>query len=339
MSNPLSEVRNLTKHFPIRQGVFGRAAGSIRAVTDVSLDIYEGETMALMGESGCGKTTCGLTMLRLLEPTRGTVRFDGQNLSTLPAEERRRLRRDFQIIFQNPQEALDPWMTVYKLIEEPLVIHGIGRSKGEQREQVEETSRKVGLQLELLERHPRELSGGEQQRVCICRALVLKPRFLMLDEPTSALDVSVQARVLDLLLRLKEDFNLTYLFISHDAAVVRYIADRVGIMYLGRLVELGPTETVFSSPHHPYTIALINSVLTTKSRIERKEVLLHGSPPSPRWAPVGCVFRDRCHELSDACRDEAPPLEEVGQGHSVACWRFGIDTNETIRIADETGTA
>jgi len=321
MDRPLIQVRHLTKHFPLKKGLFGRTYAHIRAVTDLSLDIHQGEIMALMGESGCGKTTCGLTILQLLEMTEGRVVFDGRDLAGLSPAELRRFRRHFQVIFQNPQEALDSLMTVFKLIEEPLLIHQPELKASRRRALVEETARRVGLQPELLDRHPRELSGGEQQRVCVSRALVMKPRFLMLDEPTSALDVSVQARVLDLLLRLREEFNLTYLFISHDAAVVRFIADRVGIMYLGRLVELGGTEEVFSSPLHPYTRALIDSVLTTRSRIEEKRVLLNGSPPSPRAVPQGCPFRDRCHEYGPDCRDEEPGLTPVGPTHQVACWR------------------
>jgi len=321
MTQPLIQVKKLNKHFPIKRGLLGRNAGNIHAVSDLSLDIYEGEILALMGESGCGKTTCGLTILRLLEKSSGKVQFEGQDLFALPYGDLRRMRCDFQVIFQNPQEALDPLMTVFKLIEEPLRIHRQDLNGKERREIVEDTSRRVGLQIEHLKRYPRELSGGEQQRVCISRALVLKPKFLLLDEPTSALDVSVQARVLDLLLRLRDEFNLTYLFISHDAAVVRFIADRVGIMYLGRLVEIGPTESVFASPRHPYTKALIHSVLSTKSRIENIEVLLHGTPPSPKGEQTACVFMDRCHEFNTECRQFAPELEPVGANHSVACWR------------------
>ncbi len=321
MTQPLIQVKKLTKHFPIKRGLFGRNMGAIQAVSDLSLDINEGEILALMGESGCGKTTCGLTILRLLEKSSGKVQFNGQDLFALSYSELRRMRSDFQVIFQNPQEALDPLMTVFKLIEEPLRIHRQDLNGKERREIVEDTSRRVGLQIEHHKRYPRELSGGEQQRVCISRALVLKPKFLLLDEPTSALDVSVQARVLDLLLRLRDEFKLTYLFISHDAAVVRFIADRVGIMYLGRLVEIGPTESVFATPGHPYTRALIHSVLSTKSRIENIEVLLHGSPPSPKGEQTACVFMDRCHELNTDCRQFAPELEPVGTNHSVACWR------------------
>ncbi|MCP4629519.1 MAG: ABC transporter ATP-binding protein [bacterium] len=320
MNKPLIQVRELSKHFPIRQGVFSRKVGAIQAVSDLSLNIYEGEIFALMGESGCGKTTCGLTILRLLEKTSGKVQLNGQDLYALPNNELRRMRSNFQVLFQNPQEALDPLMTVYKLIEEPLLIHQNNINGKNRREIVEDTSRRVGLQIEHLKRYPRELSGGEQQRVCISRALVLKPKFLMLDEPTSALDVSVQARVLDLLLHLREEFNLTYLLISHDAAVVRFIADRVGIMYLGRLVEVGPTESVFANPHHPYTKALIHSVLSTKSRIENIDVLLHGTPPSPKEEQTGCVFMDRCQEYNADCLKGAPVLELVGTDHSAACW-------------------
>lgn len=319
MRRGLVEVRNLIKHYPITRGVFGRAKEVIGAVSDVSFDIYEGETLALMGESGCGKTTCGMTIVRLLDTTGGVIRFDGNDLSSMGQKGLRTLRKDFQVVFQNPQEALDPWMTVFKIIEEPLLIHESRLSRSERAELVYETIRRVGLQPEHLKRHPRELSGGEQQRVCICRALILRPRFLVLDEPTSALDVSVQARVLELLLRLKEDLKLTYLFISHDAAVVRFIADRVGIMYLGKLVELGKTEDVFSTPLHPYTRALIHSVLTTKSRIEDKEILLHGSPPSPKSPPLGCVFRERCQEGDESCRERSPTFEEASEEHYVAC--------------------
>ena len=328
MTRPLVQVRNLTKHFPIRSGLFGRPAGAVRAVTDLNLDIYPGEIVALMGESGCGKTTCGLTILQLLEKSGGSIQFEGVDLASMGKAELRRSRRNFQVIFQNPQEALDPLMTVYKLIEEPLLIHGDKLSKKRRRELVRETARRVGIQTEHLKRYPRELSGGEQQRVCVARALVLKPKFLMLDEPTSALDVSVQARVLDLLLKLREELNLTYLFISHDAAVVRFIADRVGIMYLGRLVELGPTEDVFSSPCHPYTQALIHSVLTTTSRIEDKKLLLQGSPPSPRLVFQGCAFRERCVRKGEECRPEAPQLVEVGPNHLAACWRHGTVSPE-----------
>lgn len=322
MGDVLIRVEGLTKHFPVRgKGLFSQAAGAVRAVTDVSFGIQHGETFALMGESGCGKTTCGLTMIRLLEPTKGHVLFNGKDIFTLKGKELWALRKSFQIVFQNPQEVLDPLVSVRSTIEEPLRIHHRGLPRKKRKELVGEFAHAVGLQDELLKRYPRELSGGEQQRVCICRALILKPQFVVLDEPTSALDVSVQARVLNLLLKLKEKFGLTYLFISHDAAVVRWMAEGVGVFYLGRLVELGPTEVIFSRPRHPYTSALIQSVLTVGSRLEEKQVVLKGAPPSPTAAPTGCVFYKRCSEHRENCAKKIPPLVEIERDHWVACDR------------------
>lgn len=322
MGDVLIRVEGLTKHFPIRgKWFFSRAAGAIRAVTDVSLSIQRGDTFALMGESGCGKTTCGLTMIRLLEPTSGQVFFDGQDIFTLKGKELWALRRDFQIVFQNPQEVMDPLVSVRSTIEEPLIIHHPELPRKKRKGLVREFANAVGLRDELLKRYPRELSGGEQQRVCICRALILKPQFVVLDEPTSALDVSVQARALNLLMELKGQFGLTYVFISHDAAVVRWMADNVGVLYLGRLVELGPTEAVFSRARHPYTSALIQSVLTVGSRLEEKQVVLKGAPPSPTAAPTGCVFYKRCPEHRENCAKKIPPLVEIERDHWVACDR------------------
>jgi len=321
MSKALVQAEVLTKHFPIRGGLFSRSSGVVRAVTDVSFDVQRGETFALMGESGCGKTTCALTMIRLLEPTAGRVLSDGRDIFTLKGKDLLALRRDFQIVFQNPQEAMDPLLSVRSTIEEPLRIHHPELPRRERRELTCEYTNAVGLRDELLKRYPRELSGGEQQRVCICRALVLKPRFIVLDEPSSALDVSVQARVLNLLIRLKSNFDLTYMFISHNAAVVRWMADRVGVLYLGRLVELRPTEALFSAPSHPYTSALIQSVLMVGSRLEEKQVVLEGAPPSPTAKLGGCVFYDRCPERLEECKREIPTLLEMEKGHWVACHR------------------
>jgi len=295
--------------------------GVVQAVTDVSFSIQRGETFALMGESGCGKTTCALTMIRLLEPTSGHVFFDGQDIFALKGKELRALRKQFQIVFQNPQEAMDPLISVERTIEEPLVIHRSELPRKRRKALVREFANAVGLRDEHLKRYPRELSGGEQQRVCICRALILQPQFIVLDEPTSALDVSVQARVLNLLTRLKEQFELTYLFISHDAAVVKWMADRVGVLYLGRLIELGPTEAIFSRPSHPYTSALIQSVLTVGGRLEEKRVVLKGSPPSPTAMLAGCVFYERCPERNDRCQEGVAPYIEVEENHLVSCHR------------------
>lgn len=321
----LVRVEELKKHFPLRGGGLFRRQDTmgVRAVDGVSFDIRRGETYALMGESGCGKTTCALAMIRLIEPTSGHVFFGDRDLIQLNAKELWKSRRQFQIVFQNPQEAMDPLMSVRSTIEEPLRIHAPEMSRGERRAMVREFATSVGLQESLLKRYPRELSGGEQQRVCVCRALILTPKFLILDEPTSALDVSVQSRVLNLLNDLKREFSLTYLFISHDAAVIRWMADRMGVLYLGQLVEAGDTEQIFSDSFHPYSSALIQSVLTVGTRLEDKEVVLKGSPPSLKaGAPDRCAFYARCPEKGPECEAEArPTATEVNPGHSVACHR------------------
>jgi oligopeptide/dipeptide ABC transporter ATP-binding protein len=322
MNEPLIEVRGLSKHFPIRgKWFFSRrdSRRSARALTEVSFDVERGETFALMGESGCGTTTCALAMVRLIEPTAGQVLFDGEGLVGLGHRELRLRRRQFQMVFQNPQEVMDPLLSVRKTIEEPLLIHSPDVPRAERKEIVSTVAAAVGLREDLLKRYPRELSGGEQQRVCICRALILRPKFIILDEPTSALDVSVQARVLNLLVQLKDQFGLTYAFISHDAAAVRWMANRVAVLYLGRIVELGQTETVFARPQHPYTRALIRSVLTVGTKLEDKVVVLKGAPPSPTAVPAGCGFQDRCTERGDRCQREVPPLVEIEEGHWVAC--------------------
>lgn len=321
MENEFIQVENLRKHFPLRRkGLAGRRA-FVRAVDDVSFHIEQGETFALMGESGCGKTTCALTLIGLLPATGGHVYFDGADLVTLRGELLRRMRSRFQIVFQNPQEAMDPLMSVRSTIEEPLKIHCTGLQRSEREALVHEFASAVGLQESLLKRYPHELSGGEQQRVCICRALILKPDFIVLDEPTSALDVSVQSRVLNLLSDLKKEYSLTYLFISHDAAVIRWMADRVGVLYVGQLVEVGATESVFAESAHPYSRALIQSVLTVGTRLEDKEVILAGSPPSPQEALGGCAFSERCGHRTTGCGDQRPQLVEVNPGHWTACGR------------------
>jgi oligopeptide transport system ATP-binding protein len=329
----LIRVEHLKKHFPLRRkGLSGRRA-VVRAVDDVSFSIARGETFALMGESGCGKTTCALTLIGLLQATSGHVYFDGTDLVTLRGEAMRRMRSRFQIVFQNPQEAMDPLMSVRKIIEEPLKIHRPDLGRRDRSRLVDEFTHSVGLQGGLLKRYPHELSGGEQQRVCICRALVLKPDFIVLDEPTSALDVSVQSRVLNLLSGLKADFSLTYLFISHDAAVIRWMADRVGVLYLGQLVELGETESVFASSAHPYSRALIQSVLTVGTHLDEKEVILAGAPPSPDAAPPGCAFTDRCRLRAAGCTHERPGLVQVASGHWVACGRSSENPDVDAKVA------
>lgn len=312
-------VAGLTKSFPMRKGFFGRSIGEVKAVRDVSFTIQRGQTLALMGESGCGKTTCGLAMLRLVPAASGDVRIGECDVFHLSEKQFPAFRQRAQIIFQDPQEALDPRMSVRSLILEPMAIHN---RLEEGRKGLEDLVTRVMFPLEYLDAYPDELSGGLQQRVCLCRALILRPSFLILDEPTSALDVSVQALVLDLLLELREELKLTYLFVSHDAAVVRYISDWVGVMYLGQIVELGLTERVFRNPAHPYTRALYGAVLSPGSRVESKQVLLHGSPPSPTFVPEGCAFGSRCWMRKDECALTCPSLRLIEPDHYVACSQF-----------------
>jgi oligopeptide/dipeptide ABC transporter ATP-binding protein len=311
-------VSGLSKFFPIRKGLFGKKVGDVKAVRNVSFELEHGKTLSLMGESGCGKTTCGLAILRLTEPTAGVVRIGEYDVTALRADQMKAFRQDTQMIFQDPQEPLDPRMNVRSAILEPMRIHGRLR---EGLKRLDEIVDRVGFPEKYLRRYPRELSGGLQQRVCLSRALILQPSFLVLDEPTSALDVSVQARVLDLLLELRTGLGLTYLFISHDAAVVRYLSDVVAVMYLGQVVEFGRTEQVFFRPTHPYTQALCSAVLTPRSRIRTCQVVLHGSPPSPVDLPHGCAFAPRCAEKEEACKPVAPRLTEVEDGHFVLCHR------------------
>jgi len=304
---------------------------STRAVCDVTLDIHRGETLALMGESGCGKTTFGKTIVGLLRPNAGKVLFQGEDVF---ARKKKRdvlqIRRNMQMVFQNPQASLDPMMTVRGILKEPLVVHGLwSRNSGNL---LLELVTRVGLREDHLSRRPRDLSGGQQQRVGICRAIVLNPALIVLDEPTSALDVSVQAQVLNLLLDLKKEMGLTYLFISHDAAVVEYVSDRVVIMYLGKIMEAAPTSVVFDYPLHPYTRALSQSVLTPQSRIERVKVVLKGSPPSPKEPPQGCVFRTRCIQATPECRLASPTLLEVAEEHLVACMHVNGHNGETKSV-------
>ncbi len=319
----LIKAEHLTKHFPLRSSrFFSRSVRTVKAVTDISLAIRRGEILGIIGETGCGKTTFGLTLIYLLKPTAGHVVFKGKDLSTLSEKKMIKFRRYFQMVFQNPQEALDPLLSVGSTIAEPMIIHRPELTRRERREQVREVAEAAGLREQHLKRYPRELSGGEQQRVCIARALAVNPQFIVLDEPTSALDVSVQARVLNLLMNLRNQFQLTYLFISHDASVVRWISDKVGVFYLGQLIEYGPVEELFTKPKHPYTVSLIHSVLSVGSSLEEKKELLRGSPPDPIDLPKGCAFYGRCPEHMEVCRDTAPLPVDVGNDHIVACHKY-----------------
>lgn len=314
----LIEVKNLTKYFPVGGGLFGKSADVVKAVDDVSFSIRRGETFGLVGESGCGKSTTGRCILRLIEPTSGEVRFDNRNLLSVNAGNLRHLRRDMQIIFQDPYSSLNPRMRVGDIISEPLTIHQVG-TKAERRERVTELLEVVGMAAEHAERYPHEFSGGQRQRIGIARALALKPKFIVCDEPVSALDVSVQAQVVNLLQDLQEQFGLTYLFISHGLSVVEHISTRVGIMYLGKLVEVASSEEIFRNPLHPYTRALLSAIPQPDPDAKRKRLPLKGEIPTPINPPSGCRFRTRCSMAEARCAEHDQSLVEVSPDHFVAC--------------------
>lgn len=317
----LVRVRELTKHFPITRGVlFQRQVGAVQAVDKVTFDIYKGETLGLVGESGCGKSTTGRVILQLYRPTSGKVYFRDVDLTTLKGDALRRMRRHMQMVFQDPYASLNPRMTVGSIVAEPLEVHNIGTPK-ERRERVQELLRLVGLNPYFVNRYPHEFSGGQRQRIGIARALALQPEFLVLDEPISALDVSIQAQVVNLLEELQEKFGLTYLFIAHDLSMVRHISDRTAVMYLGKVVELADRDELYTNPLHPYTQALLSAVPIPdpKKERQRKRIILEGDVPSPVNPPSGCRFRTRCPLAKDICREAEPEWREVRPGHWVAC--------------------
>ncbi len=309
----LLEAENLVKEFPARRG-------KVHAVSDVSLCIYRGETLALVGESGCGKSTLGRMLLRLIEPTSGRLRYDGRNLLALKPEKMREMRRRMQIIFQDPYASLNPRMSIGRIIEEPLLTHKIGENRQERQSIVHSLMDKVGIRPEFYSRYPHQFSGGQRQRVGIARALALNPELIVCDEPVSALDVSIQAQILNLLRDLQKELGLTYLFISHDLGVVRYISDRVCVMFLGRLCEIGGTKELYQSPIHPYTRFLMESVPKPDPALRREErEILTGDIPSPIDPPSGCRFHTRCPYAKEICSKEAPPMREFGNGRYAAC--------------------
>jgi len=315
----LVQVKNLVKYFPVRGGLFQRVKAHIQAVDNVSFSIRQGETVGLVGESGCGKTTVGRTMLRLIEPTSGSVVFDGVDVMTLKGAGLKSMRRNMQIIFQDPYASLDPRIPVGESIGEGLRIHGIG-TRRERAETTREMLSKVGLEEYHAKRFPHEFSGGQRQRVGIARALALKPRFIVADEPVSALDVSIQSQVLNILKELQKDFNLTYLFIAHNLSVVEHISDRVAVMYLGKIVEFAERQDLFRNPLHPYTQALMSAIPIPDPTIRRKRIILQGDVPSPLNPPSGCRFHPRCPVAVDVCSVEEPVLREIHPDHWAACW-------------------
>jgi oligopeptide/dipeptide ABC transporter ATP-binding protein len=355
----LVKVENLVKHYPIRKGVVPRTVGLVRAVDDISFSIARGHTLGLVGESGCGKTTVGRTILRLIEPTSGRVTFDGRDVFSLDAKQMRRLRREMQIIFQDPYGSLNPRMTIGAMLEEPILVHGIdsiepARGSAENsdgdaisssdpkpsrfslsrrllaREVVAELLRIVGLPAGAAGRYPHEFSGGQRQRIGIARALALRPKFIVCDEAVSALDVSIQAQILNLLKELQQRFNLTYLFIAHDLAVVKHISDRVAVMYLGEIVEEAETEEIFAHPLHPYTQALLASIPVPVPHRKRERVRLEGDVPTPISPPQGCRFHTRCPIATPECKSDKPPLLEIRPGHRVACIHTDVSIERSV---------
>jgi oligopeptide transport system ATP-binding protein len=319
----LVEVKNLKKHFPIMRGVLRRQVGAVQAVDGVSFNIYKGETLGLVGESGCGKSTTGRTILQLLEPTSGQVTYEGQELTALNRNEMRKARRHMQMIFQDPYASLNPRMSVGSIVGEPLQIHNIGSSNS-RKERIQELLKVVGLNPYFINRYPHEFSGGQRQRIGIARALATNPAFIVADEPISALDVSIQAQVVNLMDDLKAELGLTYLFIAHDLSMVRYISDRVAVMYLGRIVELSDRNEVFDHPLHPYTQALLSAIPVPDPEKEarRQRLILEGDVPSPANPPSGCRFHPRCSYATEICKEEDPAFRNLGsdsQPHFVAC--------------------
>jgi len=334
---PLLEVRHLKQYFPVKAGVvFDRTVAHVHAVDDVSFDLDEGQTLGLVGESGCGKTTLSRSLLRLIEPTDGSVAFQGNDVSHLSARRLRPLRREMQMVFQDPFASLNPRKRIAQIVGAPLRLHGTPRD--EIADRVRGLLERVGLQKEHLNRFPHEFSGGQRQRIGIARALALEPKLILLDEPVSALDVSVQAQIINLLDDLQDDLGLTYMFVAHDLSVVRHVSDRIAVMYLGKLMEVSPAEELYTKPIHPYTEALLGAVPVPDPRENRarKRVAVTGEPPNPIDPPSGCVFHPRCPHATDVCREVEPPLVRYANGHLAACHHPQQVSSEEIRAAERS---
>lgn len=320
---PLLEVKDLKTHFPVKKGWFGAPKTVVKAVDGVSFQLYPGETLGIVGESGCGKSTTGRSILRLIEPTEGSIRFEGQEITELKGNELRRLRKEMQIVFQDPYSSLNPRKTIVEMLEEVLRLHHPQLSAMERRQRVGELFRLVGLNTLDINRYPHEFSGGQRQRIGIARALAVNPKLIIADEPVSALDVSIQAQILNLFGELQAQLGLTYIFIAHDLSVVKHISDRIGVMYMGRMVEFATKKQLFSKPLHPYTQALMSAVPIPDPTKKRERIHLSGELPSPESPPAGCCFHTRCKLATDMCKMVPPSLTEVEEGHFITCHLYG----------------
>ncbi len=318
----IMKVEHLTKEFELKSKIFGAKPQILHALNDVSLDIYEGETLGVIGESGCGKSTFGRTLIQLYKATKGSVMFEGKNLFSLKGQELKKIKKDIQMVFQDPYSSLDPRKTAGKLIEEPMIVHNLIPDKTKREERVLELMREVGLDIQHVHRFPHEFSGGQRQRINVARALSMNPKVIVCDEPVSALDVSIQAQVLNLFNRLQREHNLTYIFISHDLGVIKHVSDRIAIMYLGRVVELCKADSIYEEPLHPYTKALLSAIPPESPFQNRERIVLKGDIPSPIGDQIGCPLAGRCPSCMEKCKKEQPKLEEVRSGHQVACFLY-----------------
>ncbi|WP_075980258.1 ABC transporter ATP-binding protein [Bacillus massilinigeriensis] len=327
MTEVLLEVNQLKKYFPITGGLLGKRVGEVKAVDNVSFYVKKGETLGLVGESGCGKSTTGRMLMRLIEPTEGEILFEGKDITKLNDREMRKMRKEMQMVFQDPFASLNPRHTVEKILEEPLIVHGVS-DKQERKRLVKEMMEVVGLSSYQIKRYPHQFSGGQRQRIGIARALMTKPKLIIADEPVSALDVSIQSQVLNLLEDLQKEFQLTYIFIAHDLGVVKHISDRVGVMYLGRLVEITEADKLYDKPLHPYTKALLSAVPIPDPDIKQERELLTGDLPSPSNPPLGCAFHTRCNQCMDICKMKRPELQEIEPGHFAACHLYNSNNSK-----------